>query len=674
MSDATDPRGSLEVAVQHASSLLGTDPEMAEQQAHEILKVVPDFPPAQLILASALRRQGQHATALQQLDGLVKQQAVWAAAHFEHGLALADTGRGDDAIKALRKTVELHPKHPDAWRLLADHLMAIDDNAGADAAYARHIHSSTESPQLQLAAAALVKNDMPVAEAELKTYLKGAPTDVTAIRMLAEVAARCGAVEDARHLLERCLELAPGFTAARYNYAVLLHRHNDSASALEHIERLLEKEPKNPSYRNLCAVILSRIGEYARSSALYGQLLEEYPANAKVWLSYGHVLKTEGRQDDCINAYRQSIERNPMFGEAYWSLANLKTFSFSDDDLAAMHAQLESPALADEHRLHIDFALGKAYEDRKDYARSFEHYAKGNARHGDQLNYDAELNTIRARRLKKSFNREFFAERTGMGCDSDAPIFIVGMPRSGSTLLEQILSSHTQVEGTTELPDIITMAKDLREEAESNEIVAYAEILASKNAGELRALGEQYIERTRVHRKTDRPFFIDKMPNNFLHAGMIHAVLPNAKIIDARRHPLGCCFSNFKQYYARGQSFSYNLSDMARFYRDYVELMAHFDGVLPGRIHHVFYEDMVADTENEVRKALEYCGLPFEEGCLKFYENRRPVRTASSEQVRQPIYSGGTELWQHYEEWLGPLKTELGPVLDRYPDIPEFET
>ena len=260
------------------------------------------------------------------LEQLVKQQSVWAAAHFELGLALAESGRGDDAIKALQKTVELHPQHPDAWRLLADHLMAIDDTAGADAAYARHIQSSVQSPQLQIAAAALVKNDMPVAESELKQYLQKAPTDVTAIRMLAEVAARCGAVEDARNLLERCLELAPGFTAARYNYAVLLHRHNDSANALEHIERLLQDDPKNPSYRNLCAVILSRVGEYARASELYAQLLHEYPANAKVWLSYGHVLKTEGRHEECIEAYRQSISRNPTFGEAYWSLANLKTF------------------------------------------------------------------------------------------------------------------------------------------------------------------------------------------------------------------------------------------------------------------------------------------------------------------------------------------------------------
>jgi hypothetical protein len=275
--------------------------------------------------------------------------------------------------------------------------------------------------------------------------------------------------------------------------------------------------------------------------------------------------------------------------------------------------------------------------------------------------------------MKESFSHDFFRQRAGSGCDSPAPIFIVGMPRSGSTLLEQILSSHSAVEGTTELPEILSMAKELREQADTHEIVAYADVLASKNSAQLRELGEQYIERTRIHRKTDRPFFIDKMPNNFLHIGMIHLLLPRAKIIDARRHPLGCCFSNFKQYYARGQNFSYDLADVGHFYHDYVELMAHYDQVLPGRVHRVIYEKTVEDTETEVRKLLDYCGLPFEPGCLRFFENRRPVRTASSEQVRQPIYREGVEQWQHYEPWLGPLKEALGEVLHSYPEIPSFQ-
>jgi tetratricopeptide (TPR) repeat protein len=532
------------------------------------------------------------------------------------------------------------------------------------------VQCSTRDPNLREAAAAMVKNDVPVAERLLKKYLMQVPTDVAAIRMLAEVAVRCGRDEDAENLLLRCIELAPSFAAAHYNYAVILHRRNDPNRALPELEAALQSDPQSPSYRNLHAVILSRIGEYEKAIEIYAQLLSEYPENPKVWLSYGHVLKTAGRLPESIDAYRESIDRDAAFGEAWWSLANLKTFRFSDADLAAMDEQLADKKLSGESRWHIQFALGKAYEDAKDYAKSFKHYAKGNALYRLGSKYDAGLNTARAQRLKKEFSRDFFRARQGVGCDAEDPIFIVGMPRSGSTLLEQILSCHSQVEGTTELPDMITLAKELREQADSDDIAVYASVLATKSAGELMALGERYLQSTRIHRKTDRPLFIDKMPNNFLHIGMIHLLLPNAKIIDARRHPMGCCFSNFKQYYARGQAFSYGLADMGRFYYDYVDLMAHFDAVLPGRIHRVFYEDTVADTEAVVRGLLAYCGLDYEPACLRFFENERPVRTASSEQVRQPIYQAGVELWKHYEPWLDPLREALGPVLDAYPGIP----
>jgi len=670
MSANSEPAGTLDVAMAHAARLLDIDPALAAEQAQEILKAVPGHPPAVLLLASARRRRGDAAGALEVLEPLARAQDRWAAAHFELAQALAGAGRGDEAIRALRRTVELQAEHTEAWRHLADHLFAMGDAEGADAAYARHVRCSTRHPLLQQAATAMLTNDLPTAERLLKAQLKQAPTDVPAIRMLAEVAVRCGQDEDARKLLVRCLELAPTFAAARYNLAMLLHRLNDSAAALVEIERLLAVEPRNPGYRNLHAVILSRIGEYRRSSTIYAELLAEYPANSKAWLSYGHVLKTEGRQDECIGAYRRSIACDPAFGEAYWSLANLKTFRFDAADLSAMHAQLAKPALDDASRLQFHFALGKAYEDAEDYAKSFEHYEKGNALERARSRYDADRNTTRIRRLKSVFARDFFRDRSGSGCDAPDPIFIVSLPRSGSTLLEQILSSHSAVEGTTELPEITTMAKGLRAQADSDEIAVYGEVLASMDAAALRELGEQYIERTRIHRKTGRPFFIDKMPNNFLHIGMIHLVLPNAKIIDARRHPLACCFSNFKQYYARGQRFSYGLSDMGRFYRDYVELMAHFDEALPGRIHRVIYERLVEDTEAEVRNVLAYCGLPFEPGCLRFYDNERPVRTASSEQVRQPIYRAGVEQWRHYEAWLDPLKAALGPALDAYPDVP----
>lgn len=639
MSATTGPAGTLEVAMAHATRLLEAEPALAAEQAREILKVVPNHAPAAYLLA----------------------------------MALTAAGRRDEAIAALRNTVALKPDHPEAWRLLADHLHASGDLQGADAAYNTHVRAATKHPGLQRAAAAMLRNDIPAAESLLKAHLRQAPTDVAAIRMLAEVAMRCDRDGDAEKLLERCLELAPGFAAARYNYAILLNRMNDPAAAFAEIERLLALEPRNPAYRNLCAVLLSRIGEYGRSSRMYADLVAEHPHIAKAWLSYGHVLKTEGRTAESIEAYRNSIAREPGFGEAYWSLANLKTFRFSEGDLAEMRKRVDDPKLADADRVHFHFALGKAFEDAGDWARSFEHYARGNALHHAGLRYQAEANTSRTRRMKATFTRAFFREREGAGCPATDPIFIVGMPRAGSTLLEQILSSHSAVEGTAELPEITAIARDLRALAGSEAIGSYVEVLAGMDGRRLREMGERYLETTRIHRKTGRPHFIDKMPNNFLHVAIIRLALPGARIIDARRHPLACCFSNFKQHYAHGQRFSYDLSDMGRYYRDYVELMAHFDEVQPGHIHRVFYERIVEDTEAEVRRLLGYCGLPYEEGCLRFFENERPVRTASSEQVRQPIYREGMDHWRHFDAWLGPLKAALGPVLDVYPVVPRFD-
>ena len=559
--------------------------------------------------------------------------------------------------------------------MLADHLTATGDTERADAAYARHVKCSTLDPVLREAAAAMIRNNIAVAERVLKKHLMQKPTDVAAIRMLAEVAIRAGRDLEAENLLLRCLELAPSFTASRYTYALLLQRCDRSPQALIEIERCLESDPERPNFRNLYAVILGRVGDFARASEIYGRLLSEYPENARVWLSYGHVLKTEGRQQESVEAYRKSIELNPQQGEAYWSIANLKTFHFEQDDLTEMERQIADPELSDKNRWHFQFALGKAYEDAKSYQQSFQHYADGNGLYLANHPYDAEYFARRIERLKQGFSRQFFDDIAGKGCEAPDPIFIIGMPRAGSTLLEQMLACHSAIEGTSELPDMITLTRNLKKEvkeADWGEIAVQATILARKSSAELRMLGEKYIESTRIYRKADRPYFVDKMPNNFLNVGIIQAVLPNAKIIDARRHPMGCCFSNFKQFFAKGQNFSYGLEDIGRYYRSYLSLMAHIDEVLPGRVHRVFYEDTVADTETVVRDMLEYCGLEYEAACLRFFESERPVRTASSEQVRQPIYQQGTEQWRHFEEWLGPLKDSLGDVLEAYPAVPEL--
>jgi tetratricopeptide (TPR) repeat protein len=626
---AAEKTGSVAEALANARRLLKVNPALAQEQAAEILKIEPNSGGAALALGLALAQQGQHA----------------------------------EAATALRLAAELDPKGP-AWRALGDQLTLLDDTAGADAAYAQSIRASVNDPNLMQAAIALCEDKLAVAEHLLRPHLRANPTDVAAIRMLAEVGARLGRFEDSEKLLARCLQLAPSFLAARHNYALVLHRQSKSMDALKQIDLLLAADPDNPSYRFLRATALTRIGEYEAAIALYRDVLAKRPSNARAWLSLGHACKTAGRREECIEAYEKSIANAPQFGEAYWSLANMKTHPFSDADIKRMQAQLERSELGEEDRFHLHYALGKAFEDKAEYAASFSHYSEGARIRRSGLSYDADETAGAARGHEALFTREFFGARKGQGAQNPDPIFIIGLPRSGSTLIEQILASHSMVEGTMELPDIIMMAKSLG----GGKVRGgdYPDVLARLGPEEIRALGAEYIERTRVQRKTGKPFFIDKMPNNSQHVGFIHLILPNAKIIDARRHPMAACFAAFKQHFARGQGFTYDQTDLGRYYADYVSLMRKFDAAAPGAAHRVLYEDLVADTAAEVGRLLAYLGLQFEPACLQFHENTRAVRTASSEQVRQPIYASAIEHWRNYEPWLEPLKTALGPVLSTY--------
>jgi len=669
LSGHSQPLGTLDVALSHAARLLPTKPALAAEQAAEILKVVPGHPLAMLLLARARRSCGDVSAALQSLQGLCSQQPRWGAAQYELGATLGELGQHEAAIAALRRAVELEPDMADGWRLLADQLDAAGDIVGADQARARFIKAATRDPRLLEAAAALVANDLPTADSRLHAHLERFPTDVAALRMQAEIAARLRRYPEAQQLLERCLELAPGFDGARYNYATVLNRNGRAEAALKEIEQLLARAPRDPGYRNLRAAILANLGDYHGAIRVYEGLLAEQPAQARMWMSYGHALRTTGRQAESVTAYRRAIALAPTLGEAYWSLANLKTFQFTADDARAMRAALGRGNLTDEDRLHFEFALGKMLEDERSYEGSFAHYARGNALRRKLHPYSADENSDLIRRSKELFTADFFAARAHFGCPAPDPIFILGLPRAGSTLLEQILASHSLVEGTMELPDVPRIANELnmrRREGGKR----FPEMLVDLDPGELQALGGSYIESTRVQRKTGAPFFIDKNPNNCLYVGLIQLLLPNARIIDARRHPLACGFSCFKQHFARGQSFTYDLEDLGRYYRDYVDLMAHFDRALPERIHRVVYETLVADTDAEVRRLIAYCNLPFEEQCLRFYENERAVRTPSSEQVRQPIFREALEHWRNYEPWLGPLKEALGPVLSEYPAVP----
>jgi tetratricopeptide (TPR) repeat protein len=457
--------------------------------------------------------------------------------------------------------------------------------------------------------------------------------------------------------------LDPGQDGARFSYANALFRQQKATEATRQAEHLLRQRSDDPAYRNLLAACLGLVAEDGRVGEIYAGLAAEYPKQPRIWLNYGHALRTIGQSDEAILAYRRSVALAPGLGEAYWSLANLKSAAFTPTEEATMLAEVARTDLVPDDRLHLHYALGKAREDAKDYAAAFEHYRQGAEMPRASLAYDANETTALVRRSVAVFTPEFFSERRAGGARSTAPIFIVGLPRSGSTLIEQILASHPAVEGTRELPDIGFIARQLGWMASASPDGAYPARLKSLDQESLSALGRSFLENTRIHRKLGRPFFIDKMPNNFLHIGLIQSILPEAKIIDARRHPLAACFSAFKQHFAQGQAFSYDLTDLGRYYRDYVDLLAHFDRVLPGRVCRVIYEDMVEDTETEVRRLLDYCGLEFEQSCLRFFENDRPVRTVSSEQVRQPIYRAGLEQWKSYEPWLAPLKEALGPAL-----------
>ena len=531
--------------------------------------------------------------------------------------------------------------------------------------FARQMAAARRDPDLLRAGRALADNDLPVAESLLRPYLKRRPMDVAAIRMMAELAARIGRLGDSENLLRRALELAPDFTAARANLATVLHKQQRSVEAIAELDTIERAGRSNLGHSSLKAAALSRIGGHDEALLLYRAILDSHPDQPKLWMSYGHILKTVGRQDDSIAAYREAIAIQPTLGEVWWSLANLKTIRFDETDIAAMEAALGDSELSEDDRFHLQFALGKAQEDRGDAESSFGHYAEGNRIRRGLLDYRVSIMRDHVDRSIALIAKDFFEHRKQWGNVARDPIFIVGLPRAGSTLVEQILASHPDIEGTAELPDIPLIAKRLGGR-QAKGPSHYLEPLAALDATALSALGAEYLERAMAQRSTDRPMFTDKLPNNWAHVGLIHLILPNARIIDARRHPLACGFSNFKQHFARGQGFAYDLAEIGTYYDDYVRLMRHIDGVAPGLVHRVIHEDLVDDPETEVRGLLDFLGLAFDPACLAFHENKRAVRTASSEQVRRPISRDGLEQWRAFEPWLDPLKDGLGDSLHHW--------
>ena len=650
---------SMEIALAHAQRLLDTDPDLAIRQALVILRLFPEQLDASVILARAHLAAGNTGFAVDLLRRLAvtDRRPTTLRALVDAEAAGGDVTR---AIAALKSMLDSNEADASSLRLLAALLRGQGDLHGADAAHLAAVGASAADPVLIRAALALRDGRLHDAESALRAHLKAFPTDVAAIRMFAEVAGRIGRYRDAATLLERALELCPSFDEVRHGYALVLLRQNRPLDALAAAEQLLVKAPDDPGYRLLQAAALVRAGEQARACDVYEALVADHPGLNAAWLCLGHVRKALGRSAPSVAAYRRVTRQAPATGEAWWSLANLKTALFTADDAAAMRALLNRPNLGDDDRLHLHFALGKALEDAHGAdGEAFAQYAAGNAIRRAQLRYDAAQTTQSCARAASLFDAGFLAARRNAGCPAADPIFIIGMPRSGSTLVEQILASHPLVEGTMELPDVMAIAARL--DAPDRGIGGRGDPhgRAALGTADLRALGDEYLARTRLHRKTDRPRFVDKMPNNWLHVGLIMTMLPNARIVDVRRSPLACCWANYKQHFARGQEFSYDLAELGRYVRDYTALMDHFDTVAPGRVHRIDYEALVDDLEGETARLLAYCNLPYDPACLRFHENARTVRTASAEQVRQPIYRSGLDQWRRFERWLEPARRAL---------------
>jgi tetratricopeptide (TPR) repeat protein len=579
----------------------------------------------------------------------------------ERGHCLVAMRSAGAAVQAYLRAVSLNPSLPASWNALQVLFHMTGREADAENAAAEVAKLATLPPQILTAFGMFADGEFHSAEQLVRQYLSIHGDHVEGMRLLAQVCMKLDVVDEAEFLLEQLLGRAPDYHAVRYEYAIALLARHRHVRAREQIEKLLETDPNNRIYRTTFATICSGSGDYARALPLYREIVAETPDDPELHLSMAHAQKTLGRTPQAIESYRAAASLRPQYGEAYWSLANLKTYRFTDDEIVQMRSAEEAPSIQLADRYHLCFALGKALEDRGEYAQSFAFYERGNALKKSECRYRPEPLERNARLQASICTRQFFAARQGGGCPDPSPIFIVGLPRAGSTLIEQILASHSQVEGTMELADIPRLVQDLhgREPAGSNP--RYPGILAELTAAEFAGMGERYLSDTRAYR-TGKAFFVDKMPNNFRNLGLIHLILPNARIIDARRDPIACCFSNYKQLFASGQQFTYGIDDIARYYRMYVELMDHWNSVLPGRILTVRHEDVVQDLEGNVRRILEFCGLEFESGCLEFHRTERTVHSASSEQVRRPLNREGVDQWRHYEPSLGPLKEALGAL------------
>ena len=642
--------------------------EEALADLNVILQDDPDNIDALYMSAVCRRYRREFDAALATLARLKSLTPENGRAHQEEGHAYRDSGKPADALRAYATACRLNPALVAGWR---EQLRILNGQGRfPEAAQVRAQLDYLERLPKPLVAVMDLTSQGKLLKAEdlCRKFLQKAPHHVEAMRLLADIGIRFGVLADAEFLLESAHQFEPGNVRVHIDYIQALRKRQRFAPALEQAKRLLDTSPGNPQFQSIYAIECMQVGDYETALGMFDKVLERVPGDPVTLTSVGHAHKTRGHYDDAVGAYRSALANQPRHGEAWYSLSNLKVYEFDDNEIGRMRAQARDATLAHADRVHLSFALGKAWEDRGDFEKSFGYYGQGNGLKKASSSYDARKMTEDLRAQHSVCTAEMLSRGDRAGHPAGDPILVVGLPRAGSTLLEQILSSHSKVDGTLELPNIPSLAQQLRRRGRTGGEPGYPEILAALSDEELGEFGQQYIDDTRIHRR-DAPFFVDKMPNNFRHIGLLHLILPNAKIIDARRHPMACGFSGYKQLFAEGQEFTYDLADLGQYYRDYVELMDHWDEVLPGKVLRVRYEEVVVDLETQVRRILDHCGLEFEPGCLSFHRTERAVRTPSSEQVRRPIFTSGLDYWRNYDPWLDPLRDALGEDVRRRFDI-----
>ena len=659
---------SIPEAYQNAVSLMEDGNfSLAEQQLAEILKEEPNDPNFLRLSGVSSIEQGNPQAALIPLSRVIKIAPDFAKAYEDIATAYFLMGDLEQSEKYLKKSLELDPKVFTAWKSLGDILFDQGKKEEANKAYKEALKTDSRYEEMTKAMALISKGQSVEAESIYRGILAKDPKNVDALRLLALLASRNGAIDQAISMLLKCTELAPDYAMAWDNLGKMYRQKEDYIKSIKCLQKATELRPEWPQGWAGLGTVYTRASLHEEGIQAYLKSISLKDNQPRVHLSLGHVYKTIGLQEESIKSYKKTIELDPQNGEAYWSLANLKTYRFTNEEVSEMLEQLKNKDLPDREKVHFQFSLGKSYEDEKKFKRSFDFYLRGNNLNRGRNTYDPKAIEAMVEREIRFFNNEFFKKRETWGAPNNDPIFIVGLPRSGSTLIEQILASHSDVEGTMELPNMLNIARKLGNT--SREGSNYPEILDSISKSESVELGEQYIKETQRLRSKS-PYFIDKMPNNFSHVGLINLILPNSKIIDARRNPMDTCFSCFKQLFARGQAFTYDLQEIGRYYLSYIRLMDHWQKVVPDKVYLVEYEKMIANQEEETKKLLKFCDLSFQENCLKFYENKRAVKTASSEQVRQPIYKRGINYWKNFEESLVDLKVSLQPIKQRF-NIPD---